>query len=427
MNDGALRDARRHVAVVVIGAGHAGLAMSYWLSRRGVDHIVLERGEVAHTWKTERWDSLRLLTPNWQSRLPGSSHEEQDPDGFRTMPETVAFLEAYARQVAPPLYTRTRVDAVRPASRGYEVDTDQGSWACDAVVLATGACNRPAIPAVAAALPAGIESVSPLQYRNPDALPEGGVLVVGASASGVQLAEELQAAGRQVTLCVGEHVRVPRTYRGRDIQWWMDATGLMDQRYEELDDLERARNVASLQLAGNPDRRPVDINALSAQGVRVAGRLVGVSQGKLQFSGSLRNVCELADLKLVRLLKSIDEWATARGMNGALPAAERPSPTHVEASPPLILDLARSGIQSVLWATGFRPDYRWLQVPVLDAKGRILHDGGVVRAPGLYVLGLPFLRRRKSTLIDGAGGDAEELSAHLLTHLASAARAVQGA
>jgi putative flavoprotein involved in K+ transport len=407
---------------VVIGAGQAGLAMSWWLARRSIDHVVLERGEVANAWKKERWDSLTLLTPNWQSRLPGFGYQGNDPDGFRTMPETIGFIEQYADSIAAPVRTHARVTSVRSQDDGYLVVTDQFKWQCRSVVLATGACNLPLVPKAADSLPPQITSLTPLQYRNPAQLEEGGVLVVGASASGVQIADEIRRSGRAVTLAVGEHVRVPRVYRGRDIKWWMDASGVLDQRYDEVDDIVRARHVPSLQLAGYADRRSIDLNSLTAIGVRLVGRLAGISDGKLQFSGSLRNVCALADLKMHRLLDTIDTWATASGIDSNVAPSHRFEPTVVEESPPLLLDLSRGRIKSIIWATGFRPDYSWLDVPVLDQKGQVRHDGGVAEAPGLYLMGLPFLRRRKSSLIDGVGDDARDLSAHLATYLKAATR-----
>ncbi len=391
--------------------------MSRWLAERSIDHVVLERGELANSWRTERWDSLRLLTPNWQSRLPGYAYEGDDPDGFRTMPETIAFLERYANTIAAPVKTHFTVSSLRRSGDGYEVVTSQGSWHCDAVVIATGACNKATVPAVASVVPSAIAQVTAMAYRNPNQLEPGGVLVVGASASGTQIADEIQRAGRAVTLAVGEHVRVPRDYRGKDIQWWMDATGVLDERYDQVDDIVRARNVASLQLAGYADRRTIDLNSLTATGVKLVGRLVGVNDGKAQFSGSLRNVCALADLKMKRLLDSIDEWATQNGLDGDTAPSHRLPSTEVEVSPPLLLNLARSEIKTIIWATGFRPDYAWLDVPVLDGKGYIRHDGGVAESPGMYVMGMPFLRRRKSSLIDGVGDDARDLSGHLSSYL----------
>jgi putative flavoprotein involved in K+ transport len=418
---------RVRTTAVVIGAGQAGLAMSWWLSRRSIDHVVLERGEVANSWKTERWDSLTLLTPNWQSRLPGYGYRGNDPDGFRTMRETIGFIEDYAIAISAPVRARTAVTSVRRRGEGYEVVTDQGTWQCEAVVLATGACNLPALPPVSTALPPTIRTLTPLHYRNPAQIDQGGVLVVGASASGVQIADEIQRSGRPVTLAVGEHVRVPRVYRGRDIKWWMDASGVLDQRYDEVDDIVRARNVPSLQLAGFPDHRTIDLNALTSIGVKLVGRLAGINEGKGQFSGSLRNVCALADLKMNRLLDTIDAWATEHGRDGEVASPQRFRNTQVEESPPLLLDFARGQIKTVIWATGFRPDYSWLEMSVFDHKGQIRHDGGVVEMPGLYVLGLPFLRRRKSSLIDGVGDDARELSIHLAAYLRKAATNSMGA
>jgi putative flavoprotein involved in K+ transport len=406
-------------SAVVLGAGHAGLAMSRCLAERSIDHVVLERGEVANSWKTERWDSLRLLTPNWQSRLPGYRYTGSDPDGYRTMSETVAFLERYAATIAAPVRTHTAVTSVRRLEDGYAIATTQGEWRSRIVVLASGACNIPSVPEIAAALPPGMASVNPMQYRNPEQLAQGGVLVVGASATGVQIADEIQRSGRPVIVAVGEHIRAPRTYRGRDIQWWMDAAGILDHRYDEIEDLRRARNLPSLQLAGYPDRRTVDLNSLTAIGVKLVGRLAGIKDGKAQFSGGLANQVALSDLKMKRLLDTIDAWAAASGLAGEIGPPERFEPTRIDASPPLALDLNRAGIRTVLWATGYRPDYSWLHVPVLDRKGRIRDVGGVVvDSPGMYLMGIQFLRRRKSALIDGAGDDARELSAHIARFLA---------
>jgi putative flavoprotein involved in K+ transport len=400
--------------VAIIGAGHAGLAMSRCLAERSIDHVVLERGEVANSWKTERWDSLRLLTPNWQSRLPGFRYAGAEPHGYRTMPETVEYLERYAAVTSAPVRTHTAVTSVRQAVDEYVVATTQDEWRCRMVVLATGACNIANVPAVASELPPAIATLTPMQYRNPAQLDAGGVLVVGASATGVQIADEIQRSGRRVTLAVGEHIRMPRLYRGRDIQWWMDAAGVHDQRYDQIDDIARARNVPSLQLAGYPDRRTVDLNSLTAIGVTLVGRLAAIRDGKALFSGSLANQAALSDLKMNRLLDTLDAWAAANGVSDEAGPPERFEPTRIEASPALSLDLHRGGIRTIVWATGYRPDYSWLHVPVFDRKGRIRHDGGVVDAPGMYLMGAQFMRRRKSALIDGAGDDARDLSEHMV-------------
>ena len=407
----------RYTTTVIVGAGHAGLAMSRHLADRSIDHVLIERGEVANSWRTERWDSLRLLTPNWQSRLPGYAWSGGDPDGYMDMADVVRFVQGYAEAIAAPVECGTTVTSVRRAEHGYDVVTDRGIWACRTLVLASGACNVATVPRVAEALPAAIDSRTPIQYRNPAEVADGGVLVVGASATGLQLAAEIQASGRQVTLSVGEHIRMPRLYRGRDITWWMDVTGVMDLHYTDVDDIKRARRVPSLQLVGTPERMTLDLNALRRQGVEIVGRLAGMRDGEAQFSGALGNQCALADLKMNRLLDAIDEWIAANGMDGEVDAPQRFEPTEVDADPRLSMNLVDAGMRTVIWATGYRPDYSWLDVPVLDRKGRIRHDGGVVDAPGMYVLGLPFLRRRKSSFIDGAGDDARDLAEHLHARL----------
>ena len=406
---------------VVVGAGHAGLAMSRCLTERSIDHVLLERGEVANTWKTERWDSLRLLTPNWQSRLPDYRYEGEDPDGYRDVPELVEFLDHYAATISAPVEAHTRVTSVRSNDHGYVIATDRGEWRSRTVVLASGACNIPVVPPLAGDFPPSIRMLTPSRYSSPDDLDEGGVLVVGAASTGVQLAEEIHRSGRPVTVAVGEHVRLPRIYRGKDILWWMDTAGVMDDPYDEEENLDRARSLPSMQLTGSPERRTTDLNSLTDIGVRLVGRLVGIRDHTALFSGSLKNVCALADLKMNRLLDRIDEWAEEAEEAGELEdvaPVERFDDTWVEESPPLQLDLGAERIETVLWATGFRPDHSWLEVPVFDRKGRIRHDGGVVEdAPGMYVMGMQFLRRRKSALIDGAGDDARDLSAHLAGYL----------
>lgn len=405
------------VDVVVIGAGHAGLAMSQHLSQRSIKHVVLERGEVANSWRHERWDSLRLLTPNWQSRLPGYAYAGGDPDGFMTLPEVVGFIEGYAKAVVAPVKTGTTVTSVTAADEGYRVVTECGDWLSRGVVIASGAHGVAAVPSVGAMLPSSVQQLTAKEYRNPQQLADRRVLVVGASATGLQLADEIHHSGRPVTLAVGEHIRMPRVYRGRDIQWWLDAVGILDERYDEVEDINRARNIPSPQLVGTPGRATLDLNALTARGVDMVGRVVGVNGSKLQFSGSLRNHCAMADLKLGRLLERIDEWIERQGKSSEVPAPERYAATRVEESPRLAIDLIRENIGTVVWATGFRPDYQWLRVPVLDRKGRLRHEGGVVDAPGLYALGLNFMRRRKSSFIHGTEDDVCDLGAHLITYL----------
>jgi len=403
---------------VIIGAGHAGLATSACLSKRGVEHILLERGEVANSWRHERWDSLQLLTPNFQSDLPGYRYSGDDPEGFMAASEVVDFITDYAAFVAAPVQTNTTVTSVSRSDGGYSVQTNQGMWSCRTLVLANGACNLANVPAISSVLPDDIHQVTAMDYHNPAQLPDGGVLVVGASATGVQLAEEIHRSGRLVTLAVGEHVRLPRTYRGRDILYWMSVGGVLDEGLDEIDDLLRARSIPSPQLVGTAQRKQLDINELTAQGVEIVGKFAGVRDGVAQFSGALKNNCALADLKCTRLLVAIDEWITEQGLDGEVGAATRLATTQTPQSPTLGIDLSNGKIKSVVWATGFRPDYSWLDVPVLDRKGKLIHDGGVVASPGLYTLGLTFLRKRKSSFIHGAQDDATHITQHLSAYLA---------
>ena len=383
---------------------------------------MLERGELARSWRHERWDSLRLLTPNWQSRLPGVAYEGGDPDGYMTASEVVELIERFAERARAPVRTQTEVTSVRVGDDGYRLSTDDGEIQARTVVVASGACNLPAVPAFADAVPSDVEQITPFDYRNPDGLPDGGVLVVGTSATGIQLAAEIRSSGRPVVVSVGEHVRLPRTYRGRDILWWMHASGVWDQRHDEVEDLTRARRLPSPQLVGTPERATLDLNALMAAGVELVGRWAAVRDGVALFSGGLRNVCSLADLKMNRLLDGFDEWAQTSGSSAEADGPERFAPTEAPSSPRWQLNLRSGEIRTILWATGFRPDYRWLDVPVLDRKGQLRHDGGVVDSPGLYALGLPVLRRRKSTFLHGIEDDAREVIAELDGYLTRSSR-----
>ncbi len=406
--------------VIVIGAGHAGLAASYCLSEQGIDHVVLERGNIANSWRTERWDSLKLLTPNWQSRLPGFDYAGEDPDGFMSMPEVIEFIEEYAKFSGAPVRTHTRVQSVQKYFDEYRVVTNKGTWQAKAVVIASGACNIASKPAVANDVPKGIASLTAHDYRNAEQLKSGGVLIVGASATGLQLADEILKAGHEVTIATGEHVRIPRKYRGHDIQFWLDRAGILNETWQEIDDVNRARGLPSPQLVGSQDIELLDLNYLFDKGARVVGRLMGIRDGVAQFSGSLRNACTLADLKMNRMLDAVDNWVDHNPV--LCDAPQRFTATNVDGSAELTQNLERKNIRTIIWATGFRPDYSWLDVPVLDRKGRIKHDGGVVDAPGMYVLGLPMMRRRKSSFIHGIEDDARDITSHLATYLESRGR-----
>jgi putative flavoprotein involved in K+ transport len=408
--------------VIVVGAGHSGLAMSRALSQRSIEHLVIERGEVANAWRSERWDSLRLLTPNWLCRLPGQAYDGDAPDGYLGAAEVAGFIARYAERLHAPVLTHTTVRRVAPADSGWQVSTDTGDWRCRAVVLASGACSRPALPRLAEDVPASVAQWTAHTYRRPSQLDPGGVLVVGASATGLQLAQEIRRSGRPVLLATGEHVRMPRLYRGRDVQWWLLASGVLDERIEHQDDPQRARRLPSPQLVGSDERATLDLNTVQHDGVELCGRLVGLRGTRTLFSGSLHNVCALADLKMNRMLDAFDAWAAEQGLDGELGAVHRFAHTAIPAAPRLHAELGRD-VRSIVWATGFRPDFGWLDAPVFDRHGELRHDRGVVvDVPGLVVLGLPFLRRRKSSFIHGAEDDVDELVPHLVAHLNRSAR-----
>lgn len=419
----------RHVDTLVIGGGQAGLATSRCLTDRGIDHVVIERGRVAERWRSERWDSLRLLTPNWQSRLPGFRYEGDDPDGYMRMPDVIDYFERYARSFDAPVQSGVTVRSVARAGRRFRVATDDGEWHARSVVIATGYSDVPFVPPMARTLHPDIVQMTPSRYRRPGQLPPGGVLVVGASASGVQLADEIRASGRPVTIAVGHHTRLPRRHRGRDILWWLDRMGLFDATASDVFDIDSSRAQPSLQLVGRPDHATLDLGILAARGVRVVGRLQGIDGRRVSLADDLVATTAAADAKWAVLMARIDAHVAAlvgaRGLAREAGDDDRFVPLWPRfTSAPTSVDMRTEGITSVVWATGFRRAYPWLRVPVLDAHGELRHEGGVTPVPGLYAIGLSFQRRRKSAFIDGVGDDAREITEHLAAHLDAASRHV---
>jgi putative flavoprotein involved in K+ transport len=400
----------RAVETLVVGAGQAGLAVSRCLTAQGADHVVVERGRIAERWRSARWDSLRLLTPNWMSRLPAWSYPGPDPDGYMAAPELVGYLENYAGSFAAPVHENTTVEFVEAAAGGLRVVTDQRTWLARNVIVATGTENRAYVPPTASAIDPEIHQLTAARYSGPGQVPGGGVLVVGASASGVQIADELRRAGRPVVISVGRHARLPRRYRDRDLLWWMEQAGVLDQTIDQVHDARVARRAPSLQLSGRADH-PVGLDALAARGVRLAGRLAAADGRRLRFADDLPATIAGAQARMERLLRTIDGYLAHRGGEGAGPA-DPPAPFTAPAGP-AELDLHRAGIGTVIWATGYQPAYPWLRVPVLDRHGEIAHHRGVTSVPGLYVLGLKFLYRRNSTFIDGVAADARFVAAHV--------------
>jgi putative flavoprotein involved in K+ transport len=411
----------RNPDVVVIGGGQAGLAMSRSFTAYGIDHVVLERGRIGERWHSERWDSLHLLTTNALSALPGLPHAGKDPDAFMPARAFASYLESYAHKVAAPVMSGIAVRKVERVTDGYRISTTAGQWKSRAIVVATGACDTPFRPALAQALEPSILQISPADYRKPSQLPEGGVLVVGASSTGAQLAEEIHASGRPVVLSVGDHTRVPRRYRGRDIYAWMETAGILDDPIIEGGNLDAARRQPSLQLVGRPDNRDLDLGILSRQGIRFVGRLEAITGTKVGFSGDLKRTTQSSHTRMVRILDRIDDYIEGQAFEA--PAADAAARIPIlAATKSFTLDLRRQGIRSVVWATGYTRRYPWLKVPVLNGQGEIMHRGGVTFSPGVFVLGLTFLRRRRSSFIDGCGLDAEELAPFVKAHLNLSAR-----
>jgi putative flavoprotein involved in K+ transport len=391
-----------HVPTVVVGAGQAGLALSRCLTARGLEHVVLERGTVAHSWRTQRWDSFRLLSPNWQTRLPGHRYTGPDPDGFMTGGQVVAFLEDYARSFAAPVRSGVTVRGIRPAGGGWLVDTTDGPLSAGNVVLATGDLAHPRIPALAAHLPRDLVQRHTSAYRNPAQLPAGAVLVVGAGPSGQQI-----AAGRRVHLAVGRHRCLPRRYRGHDAYWWMDRLGMLARTVDSLPTgPHRSPNAV---LAGGV--RDLDVRRLVAEGVTAHGRLLGVHRGTLSFAGDLPATLAAAEDNARRFRAAVDAHVAAHGP--AVPVETVPAPADAPwiADAPRTLDL--DGVAAVVWATGFARDHRDVEAPVLDADGEPVHRRGVTAAPGLYFLGLRWQYRRNSSFVDGVGADAEHVADHI--------------
>jgi putative flavoprotein involved in K+ transport len=413
------------VETLVVGAGQAGLAVSRCLAERGADHVVVERARVAERWRTARWDSLRLITPNWMSRLPGWSYPGPDPGGYMSAPELVSYLQSYADSGAAPVREGTTVELVQTCATGLRVVTDQQTWLARNVVVATGTENGAFVPPVAGGLAPRVHQLTAGRYRSPRHVPDGGVLVVGASASGVQIADELRRAGRTVVISVGRHSRLPRRYRGHDIQWWLHRTGILDQTIDQMRDARSARRTPSLQLSGRRRHR-VDLEALAARGVILAGRLATADGWSVAFADDLAATTGAAQARMERLLRTIEVYIApgANGPAGPLPGVHDqadPLPAFTAPAGPDRLDLRRAGITTVIWATGYRPAYPWLRVPVLDRYGEIDHRRGVTRVPGLYVLGLRFLHRRNSSFVDGVGPDARFVAAHLTRRTAARA------
>jgi putative flavoprotein involved in K+ transport len=405
--------------VAIIGGGQAGVALSHCLARVGIDHLVLERGRVGERWLSGRRSGLRLLTPAWMTRLPGFAPPAIHPDSFLPIGEFAALLDRHAGVHALPLLRETAVEAVVQWGDSFGVTTSGGTILARAVVIATGACDHAAVPSWAAALPAAVTQVTSDRF-DPAVLPPGGVLVVGASASGAQIAAELAAKGRAVTLATGRHVRAPRRYRGRDLFEWLDACGFL--REPRPAGGASVPSAPSLPLAGGPvpgAGEAFGLDRLHRMGVRVTGRALGLSGATMHLAPTLPSEVASAERRRRRLLAAIDVHIAQSG-DAAVPEPEAWEPPPLLLDAPERIDLVRDGIRSVVWATGYRRSYPWLKLPALGSDGEILQSGGVSSIPGLFSLGLPFMRHRSSALIDGVGRDVEALLEPIARHLGHA-------
>ncbi|WP_448809152.1 NAD(P)-binding domain-containing protein [Agromyces bauzanensis] len=392
------------IDTVVVGAGQAGLATSHELTRLGHEHVVLDRLAVGDRWLHRRWDTQTLLTPNWMTRLPGHRYEGADPDGFMTTAEFAFELRKYALRSGAPIVGGAAVERVVPRDDRLEVTTPSGTWSARNVIVATGWCDVHAVPAAAATLHPSIHSLVSDEYRNPSALPEGGVLIVGASATGAQLADELRRDGRRIVLAVGGHVRLPRRYRGADIMEWMDRAGTLDRRIEDMPDPVAATREPAAQLVGaSGEPRTIDLPSLAGRGVELVGRFLGADGRSAHFDERLAERMSRADLIMHRTLDRFDGYIERAGIHAAEP--HRPPPVAAPAAP-TTLDLVGAGIRTVIWASGYRRDYSWLPPLLIDARGELRHHRGVTGIPGVTAVGLRFQRTRRSNFIDGVGADA---------------------
>ncbi|MGX7678791.1 NAD(P)-binding domain-containing protein [Jatrophihabitans sp. DSM 45814] len=413
-------------SVVIIGAGQAGLAVSRLLAAASVDHVLLERGRVAESWRSQRWDSLRLLTPNWMTRLPQWSYRGTQPTGFMSAESVVTLLDSYADSFGAPVVTGTEVRSVRSCSEGFLVETDTATWRAEAVVVATGHAAEPKVPGYAAELDSSVRQITPDRYRNPADVPDGRVLVVGASATGVQLADELRAAGRDVVLAAGRHTRMPRRYRGLDIMWWLDSMHLLAQPADLSYGARPPER--SLQLIGDESGRNVDLASLATRGIDIVGTVEGYADGALMLRDDLVENRAAADAKLHRLLQRIDQFAVRAGLETELEPAHHPAATPPAVKPsPRRLVVGSHAVYTVIWATGYRRRYDWLQLPVLDAAGEIRHIAGRTPVTGLAVVGMAWQTRRNSSFIDGVGHDARLVVDHLLNDVLGSSQALREA
>ena len=407
-----------HVPVLIVGGGQGGLSLSYLLKEQGIEHLILEKHRIAHSWRAERWDSFCLVTPNRQCRLPGfdytADYQGRDPNGFMLKDEIIGFLESYAEIVQPPIREGVAVKTIKPRSGGgFDVASTEGNYTADRVIVAISGYHIPIVPRVGAAFPSSVTQLQSLEYRNPHDLPEGEILVVGSGQSGCQIAEDLHLAGRKVHLAVGDAPRAPRQYRGRDATDWLEDMGHYDMPIDDHPSSEKVRKNENHYLTGRDGGREIDLRKFATQGMKLYGMLTGVENGVVGFQPDLTAHLDAADATYVRICRTIDGYIEEQGIDA--PAAEPYTPCWVSEADPLTLDLAASNISTVIWCTGFRMDFGFVDVPVFDGRGYPAHDRGVAVHDGLYFIGLPWLHTWGSGRFAAVARDA----AHIVDHIAA--------
>jgi putative flavoprotein involved in K+ transport len=396
------------VDTVVIGAGQAGLATSYYLTARGREHVVLERGErVAHTWRTQRWDGFFLNTPRWTQALPGHEYGGPEPEGFSSLAETIAYIDDYAEAIRAPVRTGAEVTRLRVHTGGLRLELDDAAIDAANVVVATGAYQRATPTSLTRDLPDDVFQLHTTEYRRPSQLPDGAVLVVGSGQSGCQIADELLQAGRTVHISAGRCPWIPRRYRGREIVHWLVETGLTDQTVDTLPS-PAARLGCNPPVSGNDGGHDCHPLWLEERGAILLGRLRAVRGRDLELAPDLAETLAYGDDFLADLLRRVDEYIAANGLD--MPAAPPAEPRAPQTAPIERLDLQDAAIGTVLWANGFRPDYAWIDLPLFDEHGWPVHERGVTAVPGLYFVGMHWLYKRKSSLLFGVGEDAEYIA-----------------
>ncbi len=400
---------KSHYSVIVVGGGQAGLSLSYYLQQTNTDHLVIEKHTATHAWRTQRWDTFCLVTPNWQCNLPGYSYSGADPHGFMVKEEIIAFLDGFIKHVNPPIKERVEVKQVKSLPQGgFAVTTSDGEYTADQVVVASGGYHVPIIPRMAERIPATVKQIHSEQYRNPSMLPEGAVLVVGSGQSGAQIAEDLHLAGRKVFLAVGDAPRCARFYRGKDVVDWLADMNYYDLPVDQHPLREGVRDNTNHYVTGRDGGRDIDLRRFASEGMQLFGFLNDFKDGVFEFSGNLSELLDQADAVYNRINQTIDKYIAENNIDAPAPSSY--APVWKPEKENLELDLASAGITSIVWCIGFRPDFSWIDAPIFTGRGYPSHTRGITPQAGLYFLGLPWLYTWGSGRFSGIDRDAKYIS-----------------